>query len=80
MDVYDLYNWIEVNNVDMNLYDDEKEKIDKLVGNKENISYGELEDIINNSKFNYPLSSKIAIIDYIEILVGFNKIKKLELQ
>ena len=64
----------------MSLYDSKKENIDKLVSDKEYISYSELEEIVNNSKYYYSLNDKIAIIDYIEILIGFNKIRRLKLQ
>ena len=80
MDIYDLYNWVKVNDLNMSLYDSKKENIDKLVSDKEYISYSELEEIVNNSKYYYSLNDKIAIIDYIEILIGFNKIRRLKLQ
>ncbi|MFR5132634.1 MAG: hypothetical protein ACLTDP_08665 [Terrisporobacter sp.] len=80
MDIYDLYNWVKVNDLNMSLYDSKKENIDKLVSDKEYISYSELEEIVNNSKYYYSLNDKIAIIDYIEILIGFNKIRSLKLQ
>lgn len=80
MNISDLYRWIEINDTDISLYDKEREKIAKLVKNKDNISYKELDEAVNNSGANYSLSSKIAIIDYIEILVGINKVKKLNLK
>ena len=80
MNISDLYRWIEVNDTDISLYDKEREKIAKLVKNKDNISYKELDEAVNHSGSNYSLSSKIAIIDYIEILVGINKVKKLNLK
>ena len=80
MNIYDLYRWIEVNDADISLYDKERAKITKLVKNKDNISYKELDEAVNHSGSNYSLSSKIAIIDYIEILAGINKVKKLNLK
>ena len=62
MDIYDLYNWVKVNDLNMSLYDSKKENIDKLVSDKEYISYSELEEIVNNSKYYYSLNDLLGSI------------------
>ena len=37
-----------------------------------------MEKFINNPEDQYSLISKIAIIDYIEILIGLNKVNKIK--
>ena len=77
-DISDLYNLIKEDNINIKLDDHEKAKIDRLVHDKNNIEYDKIGEFINNPKSNYSLSSKIAIIDYMQILINVNKVKKIK--
>ena len=76
MNIFDLYRWIEETKVNVNFYNEEKGSIDNLFNNEDIVDYNKVQEIIDDSKARYSLSSKIAIIDYIEILVGVNRMKK----
>ena len=71
-----MYRWIEETKVNVNFYNEEKGSIDNLFNNEDIVDYNKVQEIIDDSKARYSLSSKIAIIDYIEILVGVNRMKK----
>ena len=76
LDIFDLYRWIEGSKVNVKFYNEEKDSIDNLFNNEDTVDYNKVQEIIDDSKSKYSLSSKIAIIDYIEILVGVNRMKK----
>ena len=76
LNIFDLYRWIEETKVNVNFYNEEKGSIDNLFNNEDIVDYNKVQEIIDDSKARYSLSSKIAIIDYIEILVGVNRMKK----
>lgn len=78
MGVADLYGWIEdqCGNVSFKL--DEKKKIDELVADKESISYDKIQNFLNNLSPKYSLNSKIAVIDYIEIMMQSNRVKRIK--
>lgn len=76
LNISDLYRWLEVTKINVKPYNEEKNNIKNLFDNKDVVDYSKVQEIIDDSKSNYSLSSKIAIIDYIEILVGLNRMKK----
>lgn len=78
MGIADLYRWIEINYDSINFSTDQKEKIDQLVADKEFIAYDELQSFINDSEYQYSLNSKIAIIDYIQIAMQINRVKRIK--
>ncbi len=76
--IADLYRWIKRHYVDTVFPMEEKAKIDQLLADKEEISYDRIESFINNSESTYSLSSKIAVINYIEIVTQMNRVKRLK--
>lgn len=75
MGIADLYDWIESQHGDIKFKLDDKAKIDELVADKESLAYDEIQNFLNNLGSKYSLDSKIAVIDYIEILMQNNRVK-----
>lgn len=76
--VADLYSWIERSGDSINFRADQKEKIDELVSDKESISYDELQSFLDDPEHQYSLNSKIAMIDYIQIAIQMNRLKRIK--
>lgn len=75
MGIADLYDWVESQHGDIKFKLDDKAKIDELVADKESLAYDEIQNFLNNLGSKYSLDSKIAVIDYIEILMQNNRVK-----
>lgn len=77
MGIADLYRWIEHDQGKTEFDSGDKEKLDQLVGDRTDISYGEIESFMAQSELNYSLNRKIAVIDYIEVVTEINRMKQL---
>ena len=78
MGIADLYDWVESQHGDIKFKLDDKAKIDELVADKESLAYDEIQNFLNNLGSKYSLDSKIAVIDYIEILMQNNRVKRIK--
>lgn len=78
MGIADLYDWIEgkEGNIDFKL--EEKKKIDRLVADKEAITYDEVQKLLNHLENRHSLASKMAVIDYIEIAIQMNRVEHIK--
>lgn len=78
MGVADLYDWLKSQPGKIDIRADEKARIDQLVGDKETVTYNEIQCFINHLDASYTLNSKIAVIDYIELLIQNNRVKRIK--
>ena len=76
--IADLYAWMKQHPMDTDFLMEQKEKINQLLDGKEDIEYDDIEKFMNSSEVKHSFSSKIVIINYIEIVTQLHRVKRLE--